>query len=99
LSTASSRLSWGRQITDKTLEAVTTISNTGLSTITITPVTVRITSTARVEVPPTGEDKGASGSSGGLSLADQIALGVGIGIGLPAALAAIVTCVIQMGRR
>jgi len=33
-----------------------------------------------------------------MSFSDKVALGVGIGIGLPATIAALVTCCIQMGR-
>jgi len=39
------------------------------------------------------------GNGGGLSSSAKIALGVGIDIGLPEAIAVIVTCFHQLGRR
>lgn len=55
-------------------------------------MTVEITS--KVTVTPTNSPS----DGGGLSRSDQIALGVGIGIGLPATLAGLVLCYVQIVR-
>jgi hypothetical protein len=59
-------------------------------------VTIDTTSTIRVYGSNTMN--GNTGSGGGISFSDKIALGVGIGLGLPATIAALVTCCLQMGR-
>lgn len=59
-------------------------------------VTVDTTSTIRVYGSNTSNGGNAGG--GGMSFSDKVALGVGIGIGLPATIAALVTCCLQMSR-
>jgi hypothetical protein len=59
-------------------------------------VTVDTTSTIRVYGSNTLN--GGNGGGGGISFSDKVALGVGIGIGLPATIAALVTCCLQVGR-
>jgi hypothetical protein len=65
-------------------------------TTTMKQVTVETTSTIRVYGSNTLN--GGNGGGGGISFSDKIALGVGIGLGLPATIAALVTCCLQMGR-
>jgi hypothetical protein len=63
---------------------------------TVKQVTVKTTST--IQVYGSNTLNGGSVGGGGMSFSDKIALGVGIGIGLPATIAALVTCCIQINR-
>jgi hypothetical protein len=59
---------------------------------------VTVDTTSTIQVYGSNNLNGGNGGGGGISFSDKVALGVGIGIGLPATIAALVTCCLQMGR-
>ena len=61
------------------------------------PITIQTTSTTAVTVAGSSSSLGSSGD--GLGQSDRIALGVGLGVGIPATIAALITCYLQIRRR